>query len=162
MTPAQARDMLMNLTPLLDDCGRLCEGACCHSLEGEETGMLLFPGEEALYASLPGYRMIDTAAGTLLICSGQCNREDRPLSCRLFPLLPALRGDTLRVEMDERARPVCPLVRYGKSGLSAAFTAAVEAIGRGLMEDPEQAAFLRQLTQTQDELRALRRQLTGR
>lgn len=124
--------------------------------------MLLFPGEEVLYASLPGYRMIGTAAGTLLICSGQCNREDRPLSCRLFPLLPALRGDTLRVEMDERARPVCPLVRYGKTGLSAEFTAAVEAIGRGLMEEAEQAAFLRLLTQTQDELRALRRQLTGR
>ena len=162
MTPAQARELLMNLTPLRDDCGRRCAGACCHSLEGEETGMLLFPGEEALYASLPGFRMVETAAGTLLICSGTCDRSQRPLSCRLFPLLPVLRGDAVRVEMDERARPVCPLVRYGKAGLSAEFAEAVEAVGKALAEDPEQAAFLRQLTQAQDELRALRSQLTGR
>ena len=162
MTILQAREELMYLTPIKDDCGRLCEGACCRSLEGEETGMLLFPGEEALYDGLPGFRVKETASGTLLVCSGTCDRTTRPLSCRLFPLLPALRGDTLRVELDERARPVCPLTRYGKAGLAVEFVEAVQRIGEALAQDPEQAAFLRRLTAEQDDLRALRRQLTGR
>ena len=124
--------------------------------------MLLFPGEEALYAGKNDYRVLDTEAGKLLICSGVCNREERPLSCRLFPLLPALRNGVVRVEMDERARPVCPLVRYGKAGLAEAFVAAVQAVGEGLAQDAQQAAFLMRLTQEQDQLRALRRTLAGR
>ncbi len=44
-----ARSLLEEVTPLKSDCGRICGAACCASLEGEETGMLLFPGEEALY-----------------------------------------------------------------------------------------------------------------
>ena len=42
----QARALLETLTPLKRDCGRLCGARCCRSLEGEETGMVLFPGEE--------------------------------------------------------------------------------------------------------------------
>ncbi len=41
-----ARAALSDLTPLLTDCGRLCGVACCKG--DEQTGMLLFPGEEAL------------------------------------------------------------------------------------------------------------------
>ena len=44
-----ARELLKDLTPLKTDCGRLCQGACCQGDEG--TGMLLFPGEDALYAA---------------------------------------------------------------------------------------------------------------
>ena len=62
--------------------------------------MLLFPGEEAYYANLPGYRLLPTAQGTLLICSGQCDRADRPLSCRLFPLLPVVREGGVKVAME--------------------------------------------------------------
>ena len=43
-----ARAALSDLTPLLTDCGRLCGFACCKG--DEQTGMLLFPGEEALCA----------------------------------------------------------------------------------------------------------------
>ena len=162
MTVLEARDALMALTPLTSDCGSLCAGVCCRPMEGEETGMLLFPGEDALYADKDGYRVIDTETGKLLICSGTCDRQDRPLSCRLFPLLPALRNGAVRVEMDERARPVCPLVRYGKAGLTSAFVDAVAMIGTGLAEDPQQAEFLARLTEEQDQLRALRRTLAGR
>jgi len=42
-----ARKLLETLTPLKTDCGRLCAGACRQG--DEKTGMLLFPGEEALY-----------------------------------------------------------------------------------------------------------------
>ena len=43
-----ARKLLEVITPLQTDCGLVCGGACCQTHPGEETGMLLFPGEAAL------------------------------------------------------------------------------------------------------------------
>ena len=123
--------------------------------------MLLFPGEEAYYADLPGYRLLHTPQGTLLICDRRCNRADRPLSCRLFPLLPVVREDGVKVAMDQRARAVCPLARQGKSALREDFVQAVRQVGNILCEDEEQRDFLLGLTRQQDELRALRRQFGG-
>ena len=156
-----ARALLDSLTPLRTDCGSICGCRCCASAEGEETGMLLFPGEEAYYADLPGYRLEATAQGTLLICPGRCNRADRPLSCRLFPLLPVVRQDGVKVAMDLRAKAVCPLARQGRSALREEFVQAVRQVGNLLCEDEEQRAFLLGLTRQQDELRALRRQFGG-
>lgn len=51
-----ARAALSDLTPLLTDCGRLCGFACCKG--DEQTGMLLFPGEEALFAPCAFGRVI--------------------------------------------------------------------------------------------------------
>lgn len=156
-----ARHALADVTPLSVDCGRLCRSRCCRPLEGEDTGMLLFPGEEACYAGLRGYIMKETAAGTLLVCSGQCLREDRPLSCRLFPLLPLLRPEGIKVAMDARATPVCPLARQGIIALRQDFVEAVRACGTMLMESEEQRRFLLRLTAMQDDLRILRRQFGG-
>ena len=155
---ARARALLENITPLKTDCGLTCDHICCHPLEGEMSGMLLFPGEEEYYAALPGYRMMDTAGGKLLICSGRCNRGDRPLSCLLMPLIPLLRPDGVKVATDQRAKTVCPLARMGKDALSAEFVAAVRQVGRILAENEDQRAFLEKLTQQQDELKALRNQ----
>ena len=49
----EARRLLECVTPLKTDCGRACGGACCQPDEDGQGGMLLFPGEEALYADLP-------------------------------------------------------------------------------------------------------------
>ncbi len=152
----RARALLEDVTPLKSDCGLTCGGACCRPLEGENTGMLLFPGEDAYYAGRAGYTMTDTGHGMLLTCSGRCDRADRPLSCRLFPLLPLLRTDGVKVATDLRARTVCPLARHGKDGLAAEFVSAVREVGRILAEDEGQRAFLMQLTRQQDELKALR------
>ena len=152
-----ARALLADVTPLKTDCGRFCSGACCVSLPGEETGMLLFPGEEELYAGLPGYHQKESALGPLLVCSGTCRREERPLACRLFPLLPLLGPEGVTVRMDQRARPVCPLFREGLNALDPAFTEAVRACGLLLAAGPVQRAFLEKLTAAQAELRALRR-----
>lgn len=154
----EAREILADLTPLKTDCGLTCGGACCQSLPGETTGMLLFPGEEAYYEGLPGYRMTQTDHGTLLTCSGRCDRADRPLSCRLFPLLPLLRPDGVKVATDLRARTVCPLAKQGKDALRPEFVAAVRQIGRILAQDEGQRAFLLRLTEMQDEMKALRKQ----
>ncbi|MCH5287118.1 MAG: hypothetical protein J1E43_06830 [Christensenellaceae bacterium] len=153
----QAREILRDVTPLRVDCGQICGGACCRSLPGERTGMLLFPGEEAYYQGKPGYELLETATGPLVVCAGSCDRGERPLSCRLFPLLPVLRAEGVKVAMDARARAVCPLAAQGVRGLSDAFVEAVRQAGQALMEDETQQAFLRRLTEEQDELRALQR-----
>lgn len=157
----RARALFDDLTPLATDCGRLCAGRCCQPMEGENTGMLLFPGEAAYYEDLPGYGVKSTPAGQLLTCSGTCCRKDRPLSCRLFPLLPVLRPDGVKVATDLRARPVCPLARQGKSALRQEFVEAVRACGKLLEEDETQRRFLVKLTQQQDDLKALRDQFGG-
>ena len=157
-----ARKLLENVTPLKTDCGRVCGGACCRSMEGEMTGMLLFPGEEDFYEEAEGFSMQPVPGGLLLICSGRCQRSQRPLSCRLFPLLPLLRDDGVHVAVDARSRAVCPLSRHGKDGLDPAFVAAVKQVGELLAQDEAQAAFLRQLTEEHDELVALRKRMRGR
>ena len=157
-----AREKLNQPTPLKSDCGRVCGARCCLPLEGENTGMLLFPGEMDAYAGRPGWEIRDTAQGPMVLCPGRCDRNDRPLACRLFPLLP-VPGDngTIRVVTDQRARAVCPLARQGKSAVDPAFAEAVREAGEILVRDGEQAAFLRRLAREQEELRQLRRLLGG-
>ena len=153
-----AREKLNQATPLKKDCGRICGARCCRSLEGVETGMLLFPGEAEAYAGKDGWEIRKTTRGDLLFCSGTCNREERPLSCRLFPLLPLIGDDRkIRVIPDQRAKPVCPLARQGKEALDPAFIDAVREAGELLAEHEEQAMFLDMLEEEQEELKELRK-----
>ena len=155
-----AREKLKNVTPLKRDCGRVCGARCCRPLEGEETGMLLFPGEAEAYAGKAGFEVRKTARGDLLICSGTCDREDRPLSCRLFPLLPVIGDDgKVRAVTDLRAKAVCPLARQGKSAMDPAFADAVREAGEILAAEDEQAVFLEMLEEEQSELKELRNRL---
>lgn len=149
-----ARAILENITPLRQDCGRTCGGACCQSDEDGQGGMLLFPGEEQLYNPLPeGFSVSDDdfviKGAKLLTCEGSCDRSCRPLSCRLFPLLPTEKG----AKMDRRAWAVCPLMEWGKAGLSRDFVDAVSKAGEILYACPEHAAFL-------DAIHAFNRKLT--
>ena len=158
----EARKALELLTPLKTDCGRICGARCCASMEGEETGMLLFPGEEDRYEDLDGWRIIPAGKELLLICPGSCRREERPLSCRIFPLVPCLKEDgSIAVRTDERARAVCPLARQGKRGMDPAFAEAVRHAGETLAGDERQRDFLRRLTEEQEDLKELRKRLTG-
>ena len=157
----KAREQLAEVTPLKTDCGRVCGARCCRSLEEEETGMLLFPGEEAEYAGKPGWKLRETQAGTLAVCSGSCERNERPLACRLFPLLPVIRDGAVKVAVDQRAKAVCPLLRQGIRGMDPSFTDAVREAGKILAEDPAERKFLELLTEEQDELKALRARLGG-
>ena len=147
-----ARALLSGLTPLKADCGRLCGGACCQG--DEATGMLLFPGEEALYAHcafarvLPAGFSLGGQGVSLLFCQGRCERENRPLACRLFPLFLRFREDgSTRVVMDRRARALCPLTGYGLSALDSAFLDAARTAYDLLLADPDCAAYLRDLDQ---------------
>ena len=121
--------------------------------------MLLFPGEEEAYLEKPGWTVRETPAGLLAVCPGRCERNERPLACRIFPLLPVLREDGVKAAADQRARAVCPLLRQGIRGMNPAFAEAVREAGRILAEDPEQREFLEMLTGEQDGLKALREKL---
>lgn len=145
-----ARELLATVTPLKADCGRLCASACC---EGDEaTGMLLFPGEDALYANCAFARVIPAQfdlAGSpalLLVCEGTCERDNRPLACRLFPLFLSFCEDgSTRVRMDTRARAVCPLCGYGLSALDPAFREAARRAYDALLGDARCRAYLKAL-----------------
>lgn len=153
-----AREKLNQATPLKQDCGRVCGARCCRPLEGEETGMLLFPGEADAYAGKPGWQVREAARGNLVICPGTCERDERPLSCRLFPLLPVIADDGgIRVVTDLRAKAVCPLARQGKSAMDPAFIEAVREAGELLAQNDEQAMFLELLADEQEQMKELRK-----
>lgn len=145
-----ARELLRELTPLKTDCGRLCAGACC---EGDEnTGMLLFPGEEALYTScdfsrvIPADFVLGGADVKLLVCTGRCERENRPLACRLFPLFLTFKADGVtKMRLDRRAKAVCPLTDYGIKSLDPEFKQVARKAYDILLEDDRCAAYLRDL-----------------
>lgn len=107
-------------TPLKVDCGELCGGACCKG----SGGMYLFPGEKKVYDLLnPSWVNICksdvyyTSGGRKRVvyfaeCSGKCDRFQRPLACRIFPLTPILNENgKLQIITDPRAKSVCPLAK---------------------------------------------------
>ena len=126
----RARELLQTLTPLRRDCGGVCGAACCAPDEDGQGGMLLFPGEEALYQPLPAGFSLRQDDGVLpgmllLTCGGVCDRALRPLACRMFPLTPVLSvrdgRERLSVRMDPRAFAVCPLCEGRPFGSMAIF-----------------------------------------
>lgn len=108
------------VTPLPADCGRLCGKICC---DGEsDSGMLLFPGEFEVYRLLePSWLEIQKTDMTyeynsktyrvpIAMCSADCDRFERPLACRIFPLTPHLdKEGRLEIISDPRAKIICPI-----------------------------------------------------
>ena len=149
-TVLAARALLENVTPLKTDCGRLCAAACCQG--DEATGMLLFPGEETLYEGCAFGSVIDAEfslggrPSKLFVCSGSCERENRPLACRLFPLFLKFNEDgSTKLRMDNRAKSVCPLTDYGVEALDSAFVDAARQAYDVLLEDEVCARYLKEL-----------------
>lgn len=150
----RARESLGTLTPMLDDCGRLCGAACCQPDEDGQGGVYLFPGEEALMESVPWGKIEPDPFAPMLVCREPCDRESRPLACRIFPLTPVRREDgRWSVRMDARARAMCPLVRSGIRGLNPDFAKAARRAVRILAEDPEGEAFLERWQALESEYR---------
>lgn len=149
-----ARDILAQNTPLNRDCGQLCGHACCQG----PGGMVLYPGEAALYARLPkGFQITRDdgflPAARLLTCQGFCDRDTRPLACRIFPLQFIITQDgSGDVRLDPRAWQMCPLMSSGIEGLAPTFVAAAREGAAILANDPQQKAFLLAQQQATDQL----------
>ncbi|MBQ8536739.1 MAG: hypothetical protein IJ461_04970 [Clostridia bacterium] len=147
----KARKLLENVTPMRADCGKLCQAACCQPSQEEENGMLLFPGEARYYEGASWCRLIPHGSTQLLVCEGRCPRENRPLACRMFPLVTLPGG---RAPLDVRAWPVCPLMPSGRRGLREDFVLSVKEAARILEADPAQKAFMEELEHLLDTYRA--------
>lgn len=109
------------ITPIKSDCGKLCNARCC---DGDDGGMYLFPGEEKVIKLLnPDWASLEKSEFTynfngkkksvpILFCNGDCDRFQRPLACRIFPLTPYIgKDEKLEVIIDPRARGICPLAK---------------------------------------------------
>lgn len=137
--------LLGDLTPLTVDCGVLCERACC---KGDcNTGMLLFPYEEtSLDVKTTEY------GEKLAVCSGKCKREDRPLSCRIFPFFPTIDDKgRIFVEKDYRGARLCPLLEHSEEIIfNPKFFKALKKIGKILAKDDACREFLYKQTDVID------------
>ncbi len=151
----EARELLVDLTPLHVDCGQTCSVSCCKASEDRE-GMLLFPGEERLYENTD-FHLQSVAGGVLLTCDGHCDRDMRPLACRLFPLFPHVdENGRVKAVYDPRGWRLCPLLQQcAHVPLERAFVRAVRRAGRILLSDPACAAFLREQSEEIDILNRL-------
>ena len=109
----KARELLERSVPLgRFDCGKLCGGHCCKG--DEDTGMWLFPGEEELYENNPDFTVKETEGNQgykMIVCNGSCNRNERPIACRIYPFYPKIDGDRVGVIRDLRGLSSCPIVK---------------------------------------------------
>lgn len=137
----KAYEIIGTLTPLKSNCGRLCNAVCCKG--DDDVGMALFPGESELYADKEDFKITRTDYGMeLLLCNGKCNRSERPLSCRIFPLAIVNKNGTIKVIADPRSRAMCPLYRTALNGrLDAEFVRAVKQAGKVLAQSESIKAF---------------------
>ena len=152
----QAREIISGLTPMHFDCGNLCEKACCAPDEDGQGGVHLFPGEEIPDCD---WCHIENPAGSIapiVVCDGPCDRENRPLACRIFPLTPVKNGDKWNLRMDARARAMCPIVRSGVKAVDPAFARAVLKAIRLIASDPEGEAFLEKWQAIEEQYRNFR------
>lgn len=150
-----------NVTPLRFDCGKLCNRACC---DGEDSGMYLFPGEQKVYellsadwskieASEFSYEHDNKVKKTpILFCDGKCDRYQRPLACRIFPLTPYLEDGELKVIIDPRAKAICPLSYENDiSDFNPIFVENVKKAFRVLLLNSEFNSFMKAYSRYIDE-----------
>ncbi|MBE7048330.1 MAG: hypothetical protein E7393_03030 [Ruminococcaceae bacterium] len=149
-----------SLTPIPFDCGEMCGKLCCQG--DEESGMYLFPGEKELFIGKENFSILPTdfyvghTPVDLVVCHGPCKREERPLSCRIFPLVPLYRhGSTLQIIRDPRAF-FCPLTHHMATNcIQSRFVRQVTYTFRLLLHIPAVADYLDALSYILDDYQYL-------
>lgn len=146
---------ILDSTPIHADCGRLCGAACCRDSE-HGTGMYLYPGENAVFTPAPFWALIEDSdfitSGKpvpFLTCPGHCERDIRPLACRVFPLVPYMnKSGEIKIIFDPRAAAFCPL---RKTGVLASFYKDVRLAVNVLKKFPRVREFIRAQSELIDE-----------
>lgn len=157
----KARALLENVTPLLSDCGLLCDHACCKPSEDAGDSVWLFPGEETLEITWGEVTNVTLPVTKLsaksLYCKDFCPREKRPFQCMIFPLVPYFSPvkNAWTVRMDRRACAVCPLTAYGKKGLNPEFVINAEKAVRLISETETGERFLQALAREESVYREI-------
>lgn len=140
-------------TPTPVDCGKLCNKACCR---GEDSGMYLFPGEAEVYKLLnPAWAKIEASdfkythkgknyCVPIIFCKGECDRYQRPLACRIFPLTPILdENGKIKIITDPRAYSLCPLSRaFSEEDYDRKFLKQIKNAFNLLMKNEQFADFM--------------------
>lgn len=137
---------IMNTTPLITNCGRLCGCLCCSDTDAGD-GMYLYPFEEVMFGEDTPFADISDSNFKVsgkyvrfITCDGTCIRERRPLACRIFPLLPYVDVEgNLQVIYDPRAVDFCPLEH---KKLTRKFKKQVDMISKMLFKVSETKDFL--------------------
>ncbi len=150
-----AYGLLENVTPMHTDCGALCGAACCADND-VGTGMYLYPGEECMLSPCPLWAEIEDSGfffegyeAKILSCPSRCERNLRPLACRIFPLVPYKKaGERMKIIYDPRAALLCPLE---PSALSEEFCIAVTRAMRAVCKLREGRAFIEAQSKLVDE-----------
>ena len=108
--------------------------------------MLLFPGEETTLD------VIEKDGVRICVCNGSCDRNERPLSCMIFPFFPYISPEgRIKVIPDIRGGEICPIVRnFTETKLDRRFLRRVKKVGRLLKEDDECRAFLEGISREMD------------
>lgn len=152
----KAYRILDESTPTKFDCGKLCEKKCCSG--DKEKGMLLFPDENMIFPEAGRFlkarkEKLGEKEVSFAVCSGTCERKLRPLSCRIFPLVPYIGKDKkLTVIEDPRAKYLCPLLMCSDViGMDKIFYKKVLNVFRFLVEDDDIRKFIEALSETLDE-----------
>ena len=137
---ADCKSLFNNLTPLSFDCGKLCSRRCCGG--DENTGMILFPGEEALLD--PEITVKHGEKYDIAVCGGSCSRRKRPLSCMIYPFFPlAVTDETGKTSITVTAdiRADCPITD-GDIRVRKRFLRAVRRAGAFLLLNDETKKLL--------------------
>ncbi len=137
--------IIKDYTPLTVDCGVLCNHACCKG--DKDTGMILFPFEETTL----DVKIIENV-DRLAICNGSCDRNKRPLACRIFPFFPTIdEKGKIYVELDYRASRLCPMIEHCDELLfDPKFLRGLKKVGKILSKDEDCRQFLIKTTQEID------------
>ena len=131
--------LLESETPLNFDCGKICNGKCCKG--DENTGMLLFPGEENLIDERIKIKIAHNG-DKIAVCNGTCDRNKRPLSCRIYPFFPLVKTfrnkERVKVIFDLRAD--CPLSN-SEYQFNKEFLLRLKRVGKCLLLNEETKGF---------------------
>ena len=144
---SKAYKLLRDVTPLYADCGQLCDKSCCKG-DGR-TGMLLFPGEETTL------KVIEENGRRLAVCGGRCHRDERPLSCMMFPFFP-VEDEGMQIAVDYRGINVCPMVMHNREiQFNKRFMRHLRVAGKILYSDPECAEFMKEIADEIEDARQM-------
>lgn len=153
-----------DITPVPVDCGQLCDKACC---KGDDSGMFLFPGEKEVFKLLnPDWIRIEktdfayeynekTYNTPIAMCSGSCDRYQRPLACRIFPLTPYINDKgKLEIIVDPRGKGICPMAKaFHIEDFDTAFVKNVKKAFALLSKNKQCMSFLQAYSRYIDEFK---------
>lgn len=148
-------EKLDRVSPLNDDCGKLCDAVCCvyedEKLSTEDLLLYLLPSEELMFEDNEYFKLYSMNSENngypetwddkvyMVKCDNPpfCDRKHRPIQCRTFPLTPHISSDDqFHLVFDESDYPYeCPIIRENLK-LNDDFVRATYEAWKLLIKDP--------------------------